>query len=233
MHCISLRHDFPLPTFAFFKEDRHSSGYLCSDAEAILFSRTCFRGIPVLIWRRCLLCCWSWEGAPRGTSDRTALQEARRGIHSAELRRRGGGICKGCFTMRALPEPSVKFTRKRKKMVETGSFVPLCKLVKGVNFAWELGAAFALEEPKQWSGWRGLWGRKPLRVYRPDRTPDLDKLELAIWANSGGKKSADVWIIYAISTVQVVLFKSLLGERASKFLVSPPISLYVFHFFPS
>lgn len=195
---------------SFFKKDRHSSDYLCSDVEAILFTRTCFREIPVFIWRRYLICCWSWEGDPQGTSNRTALQEARRGIHSAELRR-GGGICKGCFTMRALPEPSVKLTRKRKRWSRLGLLCLCANRWKGVNFAWELGAAFALEEPKQWSGWRGLWGRKPLRVYRPDRTLDLDKLEFAIWANSGGKKSADVWIIYAIGTVQVVLFKILLG----------------------
>lgn len=105
---------------SFFKKDRHSSDYLCSDVEAILFTRTCFREIPVFIWRRYLICCWSWEGDPQGTSNRTALQEARRGIHSAELRRRGGGICKGCFTTRALPEPSVKLTRKRKRWLRLG-----------------------------------------------------------------------------------------------------------------
>lgn len=70
-----------------------------------------------------------------GTAVRAALQESRRGIHFAVLREKGGGDCKGCFKKRELPEPSVKFTEKKKYIVETGSFVPLCKLVKRVNFA--------------------------------------------------------------------------------------------------
>lgn len=56
-----------------------------------------------------------------------------------------------------------------------------------------------------------------VRILHCSLSLDLDTLEFAISANSGDKKSADVWIMDAISTVQVVLVKILLEWEAPNF----------------
>lgn len=190
-------------------------------------------GGTIFMWSKdcTLICCWGWETQSPGKAQGTALQEA---WEELTFQSKGEGEvaedCQGCFTMRHSLYPPVKFTKKKEKAVETGSFMPLCKLVKRMNFAffWRMVAsedsscrrrASVSAEGANPSVCR--LGQEELRL----RQTGISGLSIGLW----GPRSRLLILNYTLhQQSSSPLFKSLLDGEVHM-LISSSVSLYFFH----
>ena len=128
--------------------------------EAILLTRTCFKENPVFIWMRYLISCWSWEGDPQGP----LLEQTCRNLEEEPTLQslgRGEVVIAKAVSKEGASWTLSKVHLKKKKDCWDWVFCAFVQTGKKGEFCIRIGAIFALEEPKQWLGWRGSEVKNP------------------------------------------------------------------------